>query len=395
MKTGIPDYNVSELTFLIKNALEDHFPVVRVRGEISGFRSAASGHCYFNLKDEDSVIAAVLFRQQRDRLGFTPKDGMKIAALGRVTVYPPRGNYQLVCETLEEGGRGDILYRLEQLKQKLREEGLFDPERKRPLPPYPSVIGIATSAGGAALQDVIRVLRRRMPAFRLLVKDTLVQGRGSAASIIESLDCLYARRDVDVILLTRGGGSMEDLLSFSDEEVVRKAAASPVPLICAVGHEVDVSLAELACDLRAATPSAAAEILSSPAFQLKERLRTLKSVLSREMAHSLEKQRWRFEGCNRESLKDLIQEQLNARAQFLDNWGQEILLTLENRLIQWRQRCALARETLNRGFPFIQAAGRLVRAAAELKKGERISVYFQDGVKQAEILADEQQEDAP
>ncbi len=395
MKTGIPNYNVSELTFLVKHTLEDHFPVVRVRGEISGFKAAVSGHCYFSLKDEDAVIAAVLFRQQRSRLDFTPRDGMKVSALGRVTVYAQRGNYQLICETMEEDGRGDILYRMERLKQKLKQEGLFNPERKRPLPPYPAVIAVVTSARGAALQDVIKVLSRRMRGFRLLVKDTLVQGSASAASIMASLDCVYARRDVEAIILTRGGGSMEDLLSFSNEDVVRKVAASPVPLICAIGHEVDVSLAELACDLRAATPSAAAEILSAPSFQIKEQLRTVKASLAQSMTHNLEKQSWRFKACNKESLRNLIQEQVNTKAQFLDTWRQETLLMLEHRLIQWKQACALAKEILNRGFPFIQAPGGPVKTAAELKTGERIAIYFQDGVKQAEILADEQQKDSP
>ncbi|MDC7234129.1 MAG: exodeoxyribonuclease VII large subunit, partial [Spirochaetales bacterium] len=201
---GIPSYNVSELTYLIKNTLENSFPVVRVKGEISTFRPAASGHCYFNLKDKDSVINAVLFRGQRQRLGFKPEDGMSVEVIGRISVYAQRGNYQLICESMEQSGRGDLLYQLEMLKQKLDGEGLFSPDNKRPLPRYPKTIGVVTSARGAALQDIIQVLKRRMRSFRLLVMDTVVQGDSSAQSIVRSLEDLNKRDDVDVIILARG-----------------------------------------------------------------------------------------------------------------------------------------------------------------------------------------------
>ena len=397
MKTEIPTYNVGELTFLIKSNLEDRFPVVRVRGEISGFRPAASGHCYFNLKDGNAILNTVLFRQQRSRLDFTPADGMLVSALGRITVYPQRGNYQLVCESMEQAGRGDILYRLELLKKALESEGLFQQSGKRPLPLFPRNIGVVSSAKGAALQDIIRVLKRRMPSFRLLVFDALVQGEQSPRSLIRALEAAYRRDDLDLILLARGGGSIEDLLSFSDEQVVRTVAASPVPLICGVGHETDFSLSDFAADLRAATPSAAAEMASAGMNTARETLFNLRKGLSESISHGLEKQKWRLSAMDGSALSVMISKGLGEKRQTIDLMIMELRHDLENRIKNRRHDIELIRELLDsaspetilsRGFAMVHREGQWIQRAGDLNPGDRVRLEFADGLVEAELSGD-------
>jgi len=392
--TGIPSYNVSELTFLIKNTLENQFPVVRVQGEISTFRPASSGHCYFNLKDRDAVISAVMFRQQRNQLSFSPADGQSVTVIGRVSVYPQRGNYQLICETMEQSGQGDILMRLELLKQKLGQEGLFDPARKRPLPKYPACIAVVTSMRGAALQDILQVLKRRMRSCRILIRDTVVQGDTSAASIVKGLDAVNARDDVDLIILSRGGGSLEDLLSFSDERVVRAVAASRVPVLTGIGHEIDFSLSDFAADARAATPSAAAEIASQFMVEASGRLAGLKVQLKQAMDHSLEKQRWKFGLNNVNVLASLLKQQIENRQQTVDFWKIELLKTFRERIQNSRYRMNVCREILDatspdnilsRGFVLVRKGDHIVTSGEVLNQGDKIQLQFHDRERAAVI----------
>ncbi|MDC7240680.1 MAG: exodeoxyribonuclease VII large subunit [Spirochaetales bacterium] len=392
--TEIPSYNVSEITFLIKNALEERFPVVRIKGEISNFRPAASGHCYFNLKDRDAVLTSVLFRQQRQTLNFAPADGMSVTVIGRITVYPQRGNYQLICETMEQSGRGDLLYQLEMLKKKLEQEGLFNAERKREIPPYPRTIAAVTSARGAAVQDIIQVLKRRMKSFRLLVFDTVVQGEMSAPSIVRSLRAANSRDDVDLILLARGGGSMEDLISFSDERVVRAVASSEVPVISGVGHETDFSLSDFAADHRAPTPSAAAEIASAKTLELEQRLGASRQELQRLLSHSVEKARWRYEGCSREVLSKVFRESIEEYRQMPDLWKIDTVGVLKERIKDGRFRCRLIREQiasaspetmLSRGYSLIYRDKSIISSAESLNKGDRLTLKFKDGERSAVV----------
>ncbi len=395
--TGIPRYNVSELTYLIKNTLENQFPVIRVTGEISTFRPASSGHCYFNLKDSDALISAVMFRQQRIRLNFSPADGMSVTVLGRVSVYPQRGNYQIICEDMEQSGQGDILMRLELLKQKLSQEGLFDPSKKRELPRYPSCIAVITSLRGAALQDILQVLKRRMRSFRVLVKDTVVQGDSSAASILRGLQLVNQRQDVDLIILARGGGSLEDLLSFSDEEVVRAVAASRIPVITGIGHEIDFSLSDFAADVRAATPSAAAEIVSRFTVETEDRLKQLRYQLKQAMDHGLERQRWKFSRINREILLDSMKSQIENRQQTLDFMNNERTGFLLDRIKGYRYSLNVAREILrasspdtilSRGFALVRKGDGLVVSGADLESGDRIRLQFHDRERSAVVDGD-------
>ena len=254
--------SVTELTEEIRKILEGTFPSVWVQGEISNFKRAPSGHAYFTLKDENSQLRSVMFKNQNRSLKFKLEDGLKILAWGRVNVYSPRGEYQLIVETMEPAGLGGLMLALEQLKAKLAAEGLFDVSRKRPLPRRPHNVGVVTSATGAAVRDIIRIIKRRSPGINILVSPTSVQGDKAPDEIVAALGRLTISGVPEVIIIGRGGGSIEDLWAFNDERVVRAIASCPVPIVSAVGHETDFTLSDLASDLRASTPSAAAELIA-------------------------------------------------------------------------------------------------------------------------------------
>jgi exodeoxyribonuclease VII large subunit len=252
---------VGELTAALRTLVENEFPEVWVEGELSGARVWNTGHLYFTLKDAQAQIKGVMFRTSLRLLKFTPEDGAHVIARGRLSVYDPRGEYQLICEHMEPRGLGALQLAYEQLRKRLAAEGLFDETRKRSLPALPRRIGIVTSRDGAALRDIVRVLRRRYPNAHLVIAPTRVQGDGAAAEIARALRLIGAVPGVDVVIAGRGGGSIEDLWAFNEELVARAIAACPVPVISAVGHETDVTIADFVADLRAPTPSAAAEIV--------------------------------------------------------------------------------------------------------------------------------------
>jgi exodeoxyribonuclease VII large subunit len=256
-------YTVSELTARIRDLLETTFLEIWVEGELSNSRLWNTGHLYFTLKDGSSQIRAVMFRSDVRYLKFKPEDGLHVIARGRLGVYEPKGEYQFVCTHVEPKGLGALQMAFEQLKKRLHAEGLFDPGRKRPLPVLPRKIGIVTSLDGAAIRDIIKVLGRRYPNAHLIVRPTRVQGEGAAEDIARSVRMMGRVRDVDVIIVGRGGGSIEDLWAFNEEVVARAIVRSPVPVISGVGHEVDVTIADLVADVRAPTPSAAAELVVS------------------------------------------------------------------------------------------------------------------------------------
>ncbi len=269
----------SQLNALARDLLEGSFPQVWVEGEISNFSRPASGHAYFTLKDERAQVRCALFKPRAQSLRFIPRDGMQVLARGRLTLYEARGDYQLVLDHLEEAGEGALRRAFELLKQKLAAEGLFDADRKRVLPAFPRHLGVITSPRGAAVRDVLSVLGRRFPLLPVDVLPVPVQGDGAASQILEMLRRAAACGRYDVLLLTRGGGSLEDLWAFNDEALARAIAASPVPVVSAVGHEIDTSLSDFAADLRAPTPSAAAELLVPERGELMARLRQRQAQL--------------------------------------------------------------------------------------------------------------------
>ena len=259
---------VGALCRAVADALDARFNPVAVRGEITGFSRAASGHCYFSIKDEGGQIRCAMFRRAASGLDFMPRDGDQVEVRGRLGVYEARGDLQLVVESLQRAGQGALFEQFLRLKARLEAEGLFDAARKRPLPLMPRAIGLVTSPGAAALHDVVTALQRRVPHIPVLLAPAAVQGAGAPAELAQALGALYSLAGgpdaVDVILLVRGGGSIEDLWAFNDEQLARTLAASPVPVVCGVGHETDFTIADFVADLRAPTPTAAAELVAQP-----------------------------------------------------------------------------------------------------------------------------------
>jgi len=254
-------YSVSQLTDRIRTLLEERFFEIWVEGEISNCFVAKTGHMYFTLKDTQAQIKAVMFRSAIRYLRFKPQDGLRVVARGRVTVYDPKGEYQIVCEHLEPEGLGARQLAFDQLKERLARDGLFDPRRKRPLPALPRKIGVVTSLDGAAVRDIIKVLRRRYANAHIVIRPARVQGEGAALEIARAMAAIGKVKGVDVVIVGRGGGSIEDLWAFNEEVVARAIAGCPVPTISAVGHETDVTIADFVADMRAPTPSAAAEMV--------------------------------------------------------------------------------------------------------------------------------------
>ncbi len=258
-------WQVGPLCRAVADTLDARFNPVSVRGEISGFSRAASGHCYFNLKDATGQIRCAMFRRAASLLDFSPRDGDSVEVLGRLDVYDARGDLQLIVESLQRAGQGTLFEQFLRLKARLESEGLFDPQRKRPLVPMPRGIGLVTSRGAAALHDVATALRRRLPHVPVLLAPAAVQGAQAPGELMQALQALYTRAaagEIDVILLVRGGGSLEDLWAFNDEALARTLVRSPVPVVCGVGHETDFTIADFCADLRAPTPTAAAELVA-------------------------------------------------------------------------------------------------------------------------------------
>jgi exodeoxyribonuclease VII large subunit len=292
-------YTVSGLTNEIRALLESHFEFIWVEGEVSNFRAPTSGHLYLSLKDEKSQIRAVMFRMQARCLRFLPEDGMKIIAQGRLAVYEPRGEYQLVLDYIEPLGVGALALAFEQLKRKLAAQGLFDPACKKPLPYLPQRVAVITSPTGAAVRDFLRVIHRRFSNLEITIVPVKVQGEGAAAEIASALEWVNRFLRVDVIVLTRGGGSLEDLWCFNEESVALAIHGSRIPVVSAVGHEIDVTISDLVADLRAPTPSAAAELLVVEKEMLQVRLREMRERLHTGMAGTILGLRKRVEGVAR------------------------------------------------------------------------------------------------
>jgi exodeoxyribonuclease VII large subunit len=289
--TPPPPLSVSELSAHLKNTVERAFNGVAVEGEISNCRQWSSGHVYFTLKDDYAQIRAVVFRMTARQLKFRPEDGMHVIAYGRVSVYEVKGEYQLIVDALVPHGLGALQAAFEQLKRKLQAEGLFEPARKRPLPVFPRRIGVVTSLDGAAVRDILRIICHRHPTARIVIRAARVQGDGAAIDLVRALRVISRVRDVDVVILGRGGGSAEDLWAFNDEALARAIASCPVPVISAVGHEVDFTIADFVADVRAATPSNAAELVVDRADNFRSRIDRASARLAQALRYSAERRR--------------------------------------------------------------------------------------------------------
>ncbi|QIA27101.1 exodeoxyribonuclease VII large subunit [Thermaerobacter sp. PB12/4term] len=398
---GVPAgvLTVSELTARIRLRLESDARLrqVWVRGEVNSCKRHSSGHLYFTLQDEGATLRCVMFRSAARHLGFTPEDGMEVLALGRVGVYEPAGTYQLYVETLEPAGLGALYLALEQRRQRLAREGLFDPGRKRPLPAWPRCIGVITSADGAALRDILKVALRRNPRLQVVVAPVPVQGEGAAQAIAEAIRRFNRWGRADVLIVGRGGGAREDLWAFNEEEVVRAVAASRIPVISAVGHEVDVTLCDLAADVRAPTPSAAAELAAPELAPIERRLAELSGRLEGGVRRRLERARRRLEElAGRPGLRHPAQ-QVAAWRQRLERLRQDLARAAGWRVAGGRQRLGSAAgrlealsplSVLRRGYSITRTPdGRVVTWAGQVRPGDRVEVLLARGRLDARVLA--------
>ena len=317
-------YSVSRLNREARATLEGNFPRLWVEGEISNLARPASGHLYFSLKDARAQVNCALFRNRAIRLRFTPENGMRVLLKGQLSLYEPRGNYQLIVDTMENAGDGALQRAFEALKQKLFSEGLFSETTKKPLPELPHRIGVITSPSGAAIRDVLTVLKRRFAGIPVTIYPTAVQGEDAAHQIIAALDTAQRDASCDVLLLTRGGGSLEDLWPFNEEPVARALHACSIPTVSAVGHEVDIVITDFVADCRAATPSAAAELLSPDQIQLSARVRQLDSRLSQQLWQQLRQYREQLGWMSGRLLQTHPGRQLQQQAQRLDELEQRL-----------------------------------------------------------------------
>jgi exodeoxyribonuclease VII large subunit len=379
--------SVGELTRRIKTALEQTFPNIVLEGEISNFKSSAAGHYYFTLKDEEAVIQAVMFRNRTGGLAFEPADGKLVVVTGNVSVYARRGNYQIICESMRLAGVGSILAMLEERKQRLAAEGLFDEERKRPVPPFPERVAVVTSPTGAAIRDILQVLGRRNAGINLVVVPTLVQGDAAAARIAAQIRRADRHGLGDVIIVTRGGGSLEDLLPFSDEAVVRAIVEADTPVIAAVGHEIDISLAELAADRRAPTPSAAAEVVSIDRTEYRRHILGLGRTIIHGLKQKMDRTRFVVEQFSAERMQQSFQQFLQPFLLRFDDAKESLLRSTHDRVRAERHRLEVARKeleslspqaVLERGFAIVtsEVDGRVLSDAAETEVGDRVIARF-------------------
>jgi exodeoxyribonuclease VII large subunit len=339
--TARPTLRPHQLNTLARDLLEGSFPSIWVEGELSGVARPASGHLYFTLKDERAQVRCAMFRMKAQYLRFPPRDGMQVLVRAKLTLYEPRGDYQLVLEHMEEAGEGALRRAFEALKAKLEAEGLFAEGRKRPLPRFIRRLGILTSPSGAVIRDIQSVLSRRWPTLEVELLPVPVQGATAVPAILQTLRAAYAAQRHDVLLLARGGGSLEDLWCFNDEALVRAIAESPVPVVSAVGHEVDFTLADFVADLRAPTPSAAAELLVPDRTEMQARVEHLQSRLQRRMAQALDRARQRADHAGLRLQAERPQRRLER--------GHDRSEALRLRLAAaWSLRLATKREALGR-----------------------------------------------
>jgi exodeoxyribonuclease VII large subunit len=335
-----PVFTVSQLTHAIKGMLESNFRLVQLEGEISNFKLQTSGHLYFTLKDVDAQISAVMFRMNTTSLPRTPKDGDKVLVSGELSVYAPRGNYQIIIRTLRFSGAGELLLKLEELKQKLGKLGWFAPERKRALPFLPKRIGVITSPTGAVIQDIIHVLSRRYPGFHLILNPVKVQGEGAREEIAKAIIQCNTYQLVDLLIVGRGGGSLEDLWAFNEEIVAHAILMSQIPVISAVGHETDFTIADFVADRRAPTPSAAAELV----LPTKESLQLQLTQLQRRMTHTLQLLMQNY----LQHLKSLHNHSLFSRSlQYLEPYQQKLDQAEETLILSTLNLIAQKKQALN------------------------------------------------
>lgn len=412
-------YTVTELTRMIRGTLESSFPAVCVEGELSNVRQPGSGHTYFTIKDAGAQIRAVIWRSDLRGMPVVPRDGMQVRVYGALTVYERDGSYQMTVRRLEEGGKGSLQAAFEALKKKLAEEGLFEPSRKRPLPRLPRHIGIVTSPTGAAIRDILTILGRRFPNLHVVIAPARVQGAGAAEEIAAAIDLLNDRGGLDVLIVGRGGGSLEDLWCFNEEIVARAMARSAIPVVSAVGHETDFTISDFVADLRAPTPSAAAELVVGRKDEFLQALAHQSRSMTRLLRQSLLEAKGRFAGVARSHVfhepahiarvyrqkidrlrmlsRNLLERQFRDRQQRTDDLAMRMMHVVKLEFsTRTEQVKGLDRQlaaynplaVLKRGYSItFKADGRAVRRADEVRRGDTVRTRVGEGEFESEVRA--------
>lgn len=381
---------VSDVTRMVKQLLESNYTDLWVSGEVSNYTRASSGHMYFTLKDERAVIRAVLFKGYQKGVRFEIENGLKLIVHGALSVFEKRGEYQIIVDFLEPEGLGALQLAFEQLKEKLQKEGLFDESKKRPIPAFPDVVGVITSETGAAIRDILNVIGRRHSGVRIIIYPTLVQGDEAAHSIARAVQRANERKEVDVLIVGRGGGSIEDLWPFNEEVVARALYKSKIPVISAVGHEIDFTIADFAADMRAPTPSAAAEIVVRNKIELLRTYADLHRRMFETMERTVQSKREQLSRFTVGALQDKVNRLIREKQMGLDDLTRSLTATMETTLTRLRGRfeklvgqlnvlSPLA--TLSRGYSIVSRMrdGKTVLSINNVAPGEEISTLVQDG----------------
>ncbi len=384
---------VSELNRLTKNILEQNFPLFWLSGEVSNFTRAASGHWYFSLKDAGAQVRCVMFKGRNSYVDFTPREGDKIEARCTVTLYEARGDFQLTVEFVQRAGLGALFEAFEKLKSKLSNEGLFDKQTKRAIPKHPKKIGIITSADAAALKDVLSTLKRRMPSIPIIIYPTPVQGKGVAQLIANAINTAHERAECDVLIICRGGGSIEDLWQFNEEVVARAIANCTIPTISGVGHETDFTICDFVADVRAATPTAAAELATLSLDESLSKIKQLKLILAKNIQFTLNQKTQALDYLARRLIspsQQIAQQktQLTQMTYRLNNGiAQQIQRKQQSVLnISQNLRHLNPQAVLTRGYAFVQnKAGNIMSSSAQLQAGEDVTLTFGTGSAEANI----------
>lgn len=381
-------FTVTEITQSIKFILESTFENISVEGEISNFKSHISGHWYFNLKDENAVINCTMWKGFNNYVFFKPQDGMKVIVTGRLTVYPPRGNYQIDVRSMKPAGEGELQAAFERLKQKLKAEGLFDEERKRKIPFFPNKIGIVTAIDGAAIKDMISVAERRFPLVELIIAPTKVQGSGAAEDIVDSLIKLNKIKDIDVIIVARGGGSIEDLWAFNEEIVARAIYKSKIPVITGIGHEIDFTIADFVSDLRAPTPSVAMELATPDRQELSNAIEFTLEKMEESLFETIGEYRQRIDDVVDSYMFRYPLEKLRNFYQKIDNLFYKISQQIDKKLLLAERETQKyfsiinsydIEKTLKKGFALIRQDNKFVTRKLFYVPDKPLSIKFYDG----------------
>lgn len=382
--------SVSEITNLIKITLEDNFSEVSVVGEISNFKAHVSGHWYFTLKDSNAQVSCTMWRGINNYVFFTPQDGMKVIISGRVTVYPPRGSYQIDVRSMKPAGVGELQEAFEKLKQKLSSEGLFNAEYKKPIPKFPGRIGIVTAIDGAAFQDMKSIAARRYPLAELVIASCKVQGEGAANEIVNSIKLLNKQKDIDLIIVGRGGGSLEDLWAFNEEIVARSIFESEIPIISAVGHEIDFTISDFVADLRAATPSAAMELATPSSDELFAFINEFSYYFTQKISEIITDYKDDITQITSSYGFRLPQDVIKNKAQLLDNILYRFQNNFDNKLAVQKNRVELIHSkiesfnienTLKRGFVLVKQNKKIIPRILDLQDHTPLILKFYDGEK--------------